>query len=141
MKAVIIAGGRGTRISELYPDIPKPMIPVDGIPVLQREIECLRKQNILDIIITVGYKADKIMNYFGNGKKIGVNIEYFVEKSPLGNAGALLKIREKLDDDFLLLNADSIFDVDLQRMIDFHKKKEAKLLLLSIPMITRLIVA
>lgn len=126
MKAVIIAGGRGTRISELYPNIPKPMIHVDGIPVLQREIECLRKQNILDIIITVGYKADKIMNYFGNGEKIGVNIEYFVEKSPLGNAGALLKIREKLDDDFLLLNADSIFDVDFQRMIAFHKKTGGK---------------
>lgn len=122
MKAVIIAGGKGTRIAELYPDIPKPMIPIDGIPVLQREIECLRKQSISELIITVGYKADKIMNYFGNGENFGVNIEYFVEKTPLGNAGALLKIKEKLDGDFLLLNADSIFEIDLRRMIAFHKK-------------------
>lgn len=122
MKAVIIAGGKGTRIAELYPDIPKPMIPIDGVPVLQREIECLRKQNISELIITVGYKADKIMNYFGNGENFGVHIEYFVEKSPLGNAGALLKIKEKLNDDFLLLNADSIFEIDLRRMIAFHKR-------------------
>lgn len=122
MKAVIIAGGRGTRIAELYPDIPKPMIPIDGIPVLQREIECLRKQSISELIITVGYMADKIMNYFGNGENLGVHIEYFVEKSPLGNAGALLKIREKLNGDFLLLNADSVFEIDLRRMIAFHKR-------------------
>lgn len=122
MKAVIIAGGKGTRIAEIYPDIPKPMIPIDGVPVLEREIECLRQQGIVDIIVTVQHKAEIIMNYFGDGSKFGVHIEYYQEKEPLGNAGALFKIRSLLEDDFLLLNADSIFDINFERLLVFHKK-------------------
>ena len=76
MKVVIMAGGRGTRISELFPDIPKPMIPVCGIPVLEREICSLREQGFKDIILTVGYKAGKIIHHFGNGRKYGVHIDY-----------------------------------------------------------------
>ena len=89
MKVVLMAGGRGTRISELFPDIPKPLIPIQGIPVLEREIISLRNQGFTDLILTIGYMADKIQNYFGNGKRLGVNISYFVENKPLGNAGAL----------------------------------------------------
>ena len=89
MKVVIMAGGKGTRISALFPDIPKPMIPVCGIPVLEREILSLKEQGFTDIILTVGYKSNAIMNYFEDGKKFGVDIEYFVEEQPLGNAGAL----------------------------------------------------
>lgn len=122
MKAVIIAGGKGTRIAEIYPDIPKPMIPVDGVPVLEREIECLRQQGVVDIIVTVQHKAEVIMNYFGDGSKFGVHIQYYKEKEPLGNAGALFRIRSLLDDDFLLLNADSIFYIDFERLLAFHKK-------------------
>ena len=88
MKVVIMAGGRGTRIAELFPDMLKPMIPVCGMPVLEREICSLKEQGFTDIILTVGYKAEIIMHYFGDGKKYGVHIEYFVEKKPLGNAGA-----------------------------------------------------
>ena len=118
-----MAGGRGTRIAELFPNIPKPLIPVDGIPILEREIRSLVAQGFKDIILTVGYMADKIIAYFGDGNKLGVKIEYFVEDTPLGNAGALFRLKDKIGEEpFLLLNADAAFDVDFNRMLDFHKQ-------------------
>ena len=119
MQTIIMAGGRGTRISELFPDIPKPLIPIDGIPVLEREICSLASQGFTDIILTISYLHEKIEEYFGDGSKWGVHIEYFVEDTPLGNAGALFKL--DLKEDFLLLNADAVFDVDFNRMVNFHK--------------------
>lgn len=122
VKTVIMAGGKGTRIAEIYPDIPKPLIPIDNMPVLVREILSLRDQGFTDIILTVSHMADKIMAYLGDGSKLGVFIDYFVEEQPLGNAGALFKLRDKLGDaPFLLLNADAIFDVDFNRMFEYHK--------------------
>lgn len=120
MKVVLMAGGRGTRISELFPDIPKPLIPIQGIPVLEREVCSLRDQGFTDIILTIGYMAEKIKSYFSDGNKWGVNISYFVEEKPLGNAGALFFL--DLKEDFLLLNADAVFDVDFNRMVAFHKQ-------------------
>ena len=119
MKVVLMAGGKGTRISELFPDIPKPLIPIDGVPVLEREIISLRDQGFKEIILTIGYMAEKIQDYFGDGSKLGVNISYFVEEKPLGNAGALFFL--DLKEDFLLLNADAVFDVDFNRMVEYHK--------------------
>lgn len=121
MKTVVMAGGKGTRISSIAPDIPKPMINIEGVPVLEREIISLRNQGFTDMIITVSHMASQIINYFGNGQKMGVNIEYFVEDQPLGNAGALFKLRERLVEPFLLLNADSVFDIDFNRFVAFHK--------------------
>lgn len=123
MKTVIMAGGKGTRISELFPNIPKPLIPIVGIPILEREILSLKEQGFVDIIITVSYLHEKIEDYFKDGKQLGVNISYFVEETPLGNAGALYKLKKKLGKDpFLLLNADAMFDVDFNRMVKFHQK-------------------
>ena len=119
MKVVIVAGGKGTRISELFPDIPKPLIPIDGVPVLEREITSLASQGFNDIVLTLGYMAEKIQAYIGDGNKWNVNIEYFIEDKPLGNAGALFKLN--LKEDFLLLNADSVFDVDFNRMVKYHR--------------------
>lgn len=117
-----MAGGRGTRIAELFPNIPKPLIPVAGMPILEREIKSLCAQGFKDIILTVGYLADKIIAYFEDGCQFGVKIDYFVEESPLGNAGALFRLREKIGDEpFLLLNADAAFDVDFNRMVAFHQ--------------------
>ena len=121
MKTVIMAGGRGTRISTLFPDIPKPLIPIDSIPVLEREICSLREQGFTDMILTVSHMADKIMTFFGDGSRLGVSIQYYNEVTPLGNAGALFKLRDQLTEDFLLLNADAIFDVDFNRMVEFHR--------------------
>lgn len=135
MKVVIMAGGRGTRISELFPDIPKPLIPIDGVPVLEREIIGLRDQGFTEIILTVSHMAEKIEEYFGNGDKLGVKIDYFVEETPLGNAGALVKMRAEgiLNGDFLLLNADSIFDVDFNRFVEFHKQTGGLVILFTHP--------
>ena len=122
MKTIIMAGGRGTRIAELFPDIPKPLIPVAGMPILEREIKSLYAQGFKDLILTVGYLADKIMAYFGDGSRFGVKIDYFVEETPLGNAGALFRLRETIGyEPFLLLNADAAFDVNFNRMVEFHK--------------------
>lgn len=131
MKTVIMAGGRGTRISSVASDIPKPMIRIDGKPVLEHELECLKNQGFTDIIITVGHLGHVIMDYFGDGSGIspstgrpfGVKIEYFLEEKPLGNAGALFALRDRLREDFLLLNGDVVFDVDFQRFVKFHRKK------------------
>ena len=123
MKVVIMAGGRGTRIAELFPDIPKPLIPIDGMPILEREIRSLASQGFKDIILTVGYLADKIIEYFGDGSWLGVKIDYFVEETPLGNAGALFQLKDKIGEEpFFLLNADAAFDVDFNRMLDYHKE-------------------
>lgn len=130
MKVIIMAGGKGTRISSVASDIPKPMIPIEGMPVLEREIECLRSQGFTDIIITVSHLGNIIMDYFGDGTKVspvtgktfGVNIEYYFEKEPLGNAGALYKLIDKLEGDFLLLNADAVFDIDFNRFVAYHRE-------------------
>ena len=126
MKTVIMAGGRGTRISELFPDIPKPLIPIknaDGIekPVLEWEIESLASQGFKEIILTVSHMHEKIEEHFGDGSRLGVSIEYFVEEQPLGNAGALFKLRDQLTEPFLLLNADAVFDIDFNRFVQFHR--------------------
>ena len=128
-----MSGGRGTRISELFPDIPKPLIPICGKPVLEHEIECLREQGFTDIILTVSHMAEKIIDYFGDGERFGVHIEYFVEDKPLGNAGALFRLRDKLTEDFLLLNADSVFNIDFNRFVDFHKSHNALATLFTHP--------
>ena len=134
MLTIIMAGGRGTRISELFPDIPKPLIPIDNIPVLEREINALRNQGFTDMILTISHMADKIMDYFGDGRRLGVKIEYFVEETPLGNAGALYKLRNRIGTEpFLLLNADAVFDVDFNRMVKFHRAHEALVTLFTHP--------
>lgn len=130
MKVVIMAGGKGTRISSVASDIPKPMIKIEGTPVLEREIACLKNQGFDDIIITVGHLGNIIMDYFGDGTKnspvtgqpFGVHIEYYFENKPLGNAGALFKIKDKLAENFLLLNADVMFDVYFNRFVEYHKQ-------------------
>lgn len=134
MLTIIMAGGKGTRISELFPEIPKPLIPINNIPVLERELISLRDQGFCDFIFTVSYLHEKIEEYFGNGSRWGVKIEYFVEEQPLGNAGALFKLKEKIGtDSFLLLNADSVFDVDFNRMVAFHKKQGGLVTLFTHP--------
>lgn len=141
MKVVIMAGGRGTRISSLFSDIPKPMIRIEGKPVLEHELERLRDQGFRDIIITVLHLGSVITDYFGDGsgispatgKPFGVHIEYFNEDVPLGNAGALFKLKDKLTDDFLLLNADAMFDVDFGRFVSFHKSRGGRATIFTHP--------
>ncbi len=122
MKTVLMAGGKGTRIGSIASDIPKPLVKIEGMPILERELYCLKEQGFTDLIITVSHMADQIMAYFGDGRKFGVTIEYYIENEPLGNAGALFRLRDKLTDDFLLLNADVLFDIDFNRFVRYHKE-------------------
>lgn len=141
MKVVIMAGGKGTRISSVASDIPKPMIKIEGMPALEHELNCLREQGFDDIIITVSHLGHVIMDYFGDGSRVspvtgkpfGVHIEYFVEEQPLGNAGALFQLKDKLTEDFLLLNADLVFDIDFNRMINYHKENGGLVTLFTHP--------
>lgn len=122
MQTVIMAGGRGTRIASVNSEVPKPMIEICGKPILQYQIECLKRQGFTQIILVVGYLREAVEKYFGDGKKFGVDIEYIEEKEPLGTAGALYFLKDRIHDDFLLLNGDIIFDVDIPRFVAAHKR-------------------
>lgn len=132
MKVVIMAGGKGTRIASVKSDVPKPMIPICGKPILEWQIENLKACGLTDITLVIGYLGHVIKEYFGDGEKFGVRISYFVEDSPLGTAGALFKMPE-LTEDFLLLCGDVILDVDFNRFIEFHKKNNAWASLMAHP--------
>ncbi len=129
MKAVIMAGGKGTRIAAMRADIPKPMIPVAGKPVLEHQICCLHRQGVADFILVVGYLGQTIRDYFGDGSRLwpkesagDVRISYLTEEYPLGTAGALYDLESLLQEDFLLLNGDLIFDIDLERFLRCHAR-------------------
>lgn len=132
MKVVIMAGGKGTRIASVKSDVPKPMIPICGKPILEWQIENLKACGLTDITLVVGYLGNVIQEYFGDGDKFGVTIKYFVEDAPLGTAGALFKMPE-LTEDFLLMCGDVILDVDFNRFIEFHKKNNAWASLMAHP--------
>lgn len=138
MKAVIMAGGKGTRVAKVARDIPKPMIRICGKPILQHQIECLKKNGIDDITIVTGYLGNLIKDYFGSGSSFGVKISWFHETQPLGTAGSLYKIfncesESDFSEDFILLCGDTIFDIDFRRFINFHYQTGALASLLSHP--------
>ena len=125
MKTVIMAGGKGTRIASIASGIPKPMIPLHGKPILQYQIECLARNKLTDIVISIGYLGHTIKEFFGDGKKFGCSISYYEEAEPLGTGGALFKILDELEYDFILINCDIIFDLDFSRLIEFHRNSSA----------------
>ncbi len=136
MKAVIQAGGKGTRISSITGDIiPKPMLEISEYPILYYQIMNLKKYGITDITIIVGHLGNIIQNYFQDGKKFGVNISYVVEdpNKPLGTAGALYCLKDKINDDFIFLLADVFIDIDFKKMEEFHYKNNAGVTLLTHP--------
>lgn len=126
MQAVIMAGGKGTRIASVANDIPKPMIKVLGKPVLEYQIRNLRRQGITDITLIIGHLGQVIRDYFKDGRQFGVTIDYIEEVMPLGTAGGLWYLKEKIQDDFLLLNGDIIFDVDFTRLGKYHKRHQGE---------------
>lgn len=122
MIAVIMAGGKGTRIASVNSEVPKPMIPLCGKPVLEWQLECLKAQNITEIILVTGHLHQVISDYFGDGSRMGMQISYLVEESPLGTAGAFYYLKDRIDGDFLLLNGDVMFDVDFCRFAQAHQR-------------------
>lgn len=133
--AVIQAGGKGTRMVTLTRDeIPKPMLFLNGKPMMQWQIENIREYGISEFIIIIGHLGEKIEEYFGDGEKFGVHIQYIKETEPLGSAGALYCLREKdISANFLLIFGDVMFDIDWNRMIDFHELKQGMATLLVHP--------
>lgn len=126
MKIVIMAGGKGTRISSVNALVPKPMIEVAGKPVLLRQVECLKRQGFGEFIFVTGHLGEVVENYFGDGSAFGVEIKYFREKEPLGTAGALYFLKDELREDFLLLNGDIVFDADIARFAAAHEANKSK---------------
>jgi len=118
--AVILAGGKGTRLKEVSDSIPKPMMPVAGKPLLEYQIELCKKYGIQEVTLIVNHLKDSIINYFGNGQKWNIAIKYFEETTPLGTVGGIKEIENKLTDDFLVLYGDVIIDMDLNRLYQFH---------------------
>lgn len=133
MQAVIMAGGKGTRLQSISKDIPKPLFPVLGKPILEYQIESLKKSSVTDVTIIVGHLGQAIKDYFQDGSKWGVKIDYITEEYPLGTAGALFYLKNKLHDDFFLLFGDLILDVDWYRFMDFHKKNGGAITLYGHP--------
>lgn len=133
MQTVIMAGGKGTRIASVNAEVPKPMLEVCGKPILEHQIEVLKRQNLTDIILVIGYLGSVIRDYFQDGSKYGVHISYIEEKELLGTAGSFYYLKDIIQDDFFLLNGDLIFDVDLHRFMNFHKEKHALATLFTHP--------
>jgi len=114
--AIILAGGLGTRLRPLTDNTPKPLLPIKGKPIVQHMIKNMKKNGINNIILSIGFQADKIMNYFGNGEQFGVNISYSVEKELLGTGGAIKKVAQSLNKPFFLAWGDNLHDIDFNDM-------------------------
>ena len=133
MIAVITAGGKGTRLSSIARDIPKPMVSIVDKPILQYQIECLKHSGVDTVYLIVGHLGNIIKDFFGDGKEFGVSIKYIEENEPLGSGGALFFLRDQIKEDFVFLFGDIMLDVDFKRMMAFHKEKNAIITLLSHP--------
>ncbi len=136
MRAVLMAGGSGTRLRPLTCDLPKPMVPVLNRPIAEHIINLLKRNNITEIIATLYYLPDVMRDYFQDGSDFGVQMTYAVEEEqPLGTAGCVKNIQQWLDDTFITISGDAITDFDLQDAIAFHraKKSKATLILTRVP--------
>lgn len=123
MKVIILAGGKGSRMGDITREVPKPMVRIAGNPILEHQIDLVKRFNLKELIILTGYKGEVIENHFGDGKEWGVNITYRREATPLGTAGAVKEIEDCLDDDALVLYGDIIMDIDLDLFRSYHSAK------------------
>jgi len=122
MKVIILAGGEGTRLRPYTAIFPKPLLPINETPLLDIVLEKLKNQNIKEIFLAVNYKSSLFKMFYGDGSKKGLNITYLEESKPLGTAGPLQSLENKIDEDFLVMNGDIICDLDFHKLLDFHKK-------------------
>lgn len=126
MKAVIMAGGEGTRLRPLTCGIPKPMVPVLNKPVMEYTIELLKKHNITDIAATLAYFPAVITDYFGDGEEFGVSLRYYVEQTPLGTGGSVKNAEGFYDDTFIIISGDALTDINIKNALEFHRHKKSK---------------
>lgn len=120
MKAIIMAGGYGSRLKPLTNNMPKPMMPIINKPIISYIVNLLRKYGVKDIGITLGYKPEHIVNFFGNGENYGVNLEYFIEDTPSGTAGSVKNCKNFLDDTFIVISGDAFTNINIADMVNFH---------------------
>jgi mannose-1-phosphate guanylyltransferase/phosphomannomutase len=125
VKAVIMAGGEGTRLRPQTSNLPKPMLPLVGTPMMEHIVALLRRHGITDIVVTVAFLPNAIRSYFGNGSELGVRMVYATEESPLGTAGSVGNAKDELKERFLVISGDVLTDIDVTEVIAFHEKNGA----------------
>jgi mannose-1-phosphate guanylyltransferase/phosphomannomutase len=125
VKAVVMAGGEGTRLRPLTSNQPKPMVPIVGKPCMEHIVELLKEHGFDDIVVTLAFMPQAIRGYFGAGESQGVSIRYSVEESPMGTAGSVKLAEGVLDEPFLVISGDALCDIDLGALVRFHREKEA----------------
>src|SRR5215472_13221898 len=125
MKAVVMAGGEGSRLRPLTVTRPKPMVPIVGRPVMEHILNLLKAHGITDVVVTVQYMASAIEDYFGDGSQFGMRINYSREEVPLGTAGSVKNAEEYLDEPFLVISGDALTDFNLEEIIKFHTERKA----------------
>jgi mannose-1-phosphate guanylyltransferase / phosphomannomutase len=125
MKAVVMAGGAGSRLRPLTINHPKPMVPMVNKPVIGHIIDLLKRHGITDVMITLQYRAEDIQDYFGDGQSMGMNIQYSIEETPLGTAGSVKQAQQFLDETFIVISGDAVTDIDLTAAIEYHRAKHA----------------
>jgi NDP-sugar pyrophosphorylase family protein len=126
MQAIILAGGKGTRLKPYTTVLPKPLMPIGDCPILEVVIKQLKKSGFDKITLAIGHQHDIFIAFFGNGEKWGIPIDYYIEKEPLGTA-APIRCIENLEDTFLMMNGDILTDIDYQKLFLLHKNKNADL--------------
>ncbi len=126
IQAVILAGGKGTRLAPLTDNLPKPLVPIAGKPMIYYVLEHLRKFGILNVAISIAHLGNMIVDELGDGARLGMNIEYLQEPEPMGTGGwSLLIDWKKLDDQFLVLNADNLFWIDIKKLLSRNQAEGA----------------
>lgn len=126
MKAVVMAGGEGTRLRPMTSSMPKPLLPVANRPIMEHVLRLLKRHGLSETVVTVQFLASLVKNYFGDGEELGMELTYANEEKPLGTAGSVKNAEEALKDDtFLVISGDALTDFDLTDLINFHKEKGA----------------
>lgn len=126
IKGIIMSGGIGTRLRPLTCDLPKPMVPIFNRPAMEYGVELLKEHGVDDIAVTLHYLPNMIMDYFGNGSKLGVNMHYYIEEEPLGTGGSVKNASDFLDTTVIVLSGDAFTRIDLRKAFEFHRDKNSK---------------
>ena len=125
MKAVVMAGGEGTRLRPLTSNQPKPMVPIVGKPCMEHILDLLRRHGMNEVVVTLAFMPQAIRTYFGDGTTLEMDVDYSVEEQPLGTAGSVRLARERLEETFLVISGDALCDVDLTALVAAHREKGA----------------
>lgn len=127
MEAIVLAGGKGTRLLPYTADFPKPLVPLDGMPILEIIVRQLKHCGISSVILALKHKHDLISSYFGDGTALGIEISYLVEDEPMGTCGSVFAVLDKMSSNFLVMNSDVLTDLNFRNLIDHHCKSDSTL--------------